>query len=130
MPEQTPAVRSGDTETLRDLESRTRRRQRGLGPPDPVKEGGQVGMTERDAFRTAQPLGDREAPTVRVDAAIDLTGQRFGPAKDAQAERFLGDRMHGASDLDSLSGQAPRTDDVTSEQAQPRRLTQRASARG
>ncbi len=48
------AVRPGHAKALRDREPLARSFQRRLGAPDPIEQGGEVGVPERDPFDTAR----------------------------------------------------------------------------
>ena len=96
-------VRAGHAKPLRDRESLAGGLQRRLGAPDPIEQGGEVGVPERDPFDTAESLGDRQPTAVRGDPAVHVAGQGLGPAEDAERQGLLGRRADGLCDLDRIT---------------------------
>ena len=63
--------------------------ERFLGSADPVQQGREVGMTERDPLDPTESFGDGHPSTERRDPPIDVPGHGLCPAEDASSQRLL-----------------------------------------
>ena len=122
MTQEDAAVRAGHAKALRDRESFAGGLQRRLGAPDPIEQGGEVGVPQRDPLDTTELLGDRQPSAVGGDPTVHVSGHRLRPAEDAQGEGLLGPRQVASRHPDGLAGHRGGAARVAAEQPQARDL--------
>ena len=117
--EDEPAVGPFDAERPDTLPTLARDLERLGRPPDPVEQGREVRRTERDPFRPAELVGDRDAGADALDALVDTAEQREVPAEDPEPERLVASRTDRPRDRDGLLGHRDGLAELAAEHQDP-----------